>query len=342
MKAKKLLATLAGATALAGSAIWAAGAANPHPVIGFTVYDMTSFISWGKQGAETIAKSCGAKLLWQTASNDVNAQVSQMQQFVNRKVDIIAVAAVNSSTLGPQIAAAKAAGVPVLATNLSISGAAASSLVGYVGPNDVGAGEQEAEAVVEALHGKGNIVVLQGPIGQSAEIDRSQGIKNVLAKNPGVKLLAIQPGNWERDQAYKLMQDWLSRYGSQVNGVVAENDDMAIGAIRALKEKSLNGKIPVSGVDGIKDGMRAVRAGDMIETNLQNAAIELGEATQAACDYAKDGKQAPANALLQMPRITKANVNRYYGQLFDHPAQFLEGLPKLVKANLASGNYAEQ
>jgi ribose transport system substrate-binding protein len=71
------------------------------------------------------------------------------------------------------------------------------------------------------------------------------------------------------------MQDWISRYGSEIKGVIAENDDMGIGAIRALEEKGLAGKIPAGGVDAIKDGLREVKSGNMVATNLQNAAIEL-------------------------------------------------------------------
>jgi ribose transport system substrate-binding protein len=318
-----------------------ASADAAHPTIGFTVYDMTSFIAWGRQGAEAITKANNGTLLWQSAHNDVNAQISQIQQFINQKVDVILIAAVNSSTLGPQIEQATKAGIPVIATNLSISGPEAAKLVSYVGPNDVGAGEQEAQAVVDALHGKGNVVVMQGPVGQSGAIDRTKGIQNILAKNPDIKLLAMQPANWDRTQAYKLMQDWLSRYGNQINGLISENDDMAIGSIQALKEKGLNGKIPVSGVDAIKDGLRAIRSGDMIQTNLQNGALELGMAVQVAVDHL-NGKPVPKEAMLQMPGITKASVDKYYDQLFDHSDKFIAALPDLIKQNLASGNYANQ
>lgn len=311
------------------------------PVIGFTVYDMSSFIAWGKQGAEAITKANNGTLLWQSAHNDVNAQISQIQQFINQKVDVIIIAAVNSSTLGPQIAEATKAGIPVVATNLSISGPEAEKLASYVGPNDVGAGEQEAQAVVDALKGKGNIVVMQGPVGQSGAIDRTKGIENVLAKNPGIKVLAMQPANWERTQAYKLMQDWLSRYNGQIDGLISENDDMAIGSMQALKEKGLAGKIPVSGVDAIKDGLRAIRSGEVIETNLQNGALELGMAVQVAVDQVQ-GKPVPKQAMLEMPGITKANVEKFYDQLFDHSDKFVEGLPELIKQNMASGHYADE
>ncbi len=312
-----------------------------HPVIGFTVYDMSSFISLGKGGAEAVAKANGATLLWNSARSDVNTQISQIQQFINQKVDAIIIAAVNSSTLGPQVAAAKAAGIPVVTVNLTVSPSTQKDAISYVGPDDVAAGAQEAQALMDAIHGKGGIVVLQGPLGQSGEIDRTKGIKNVLAKYPNVKLLAMQPGNWTRNQAYSIMQDWLSRYGNQIAGVIGENDDMAIGALQAMREKNLAGKIPVTGIDGIKDGMRAVRDGDENETNLQDGPLELGMAVQVAVDHIQ-GKPVPTLAMFIMPQITKANVAHYYDQLYAHPQKFLDGLTDQVRKNLADGHYAEQ
>ena len=319
----------------------AARADKAHPVLGFTVYDMSSFIAAGKAGAEHIATANGATLLWDSARMDVNTQISQIQQFINRKVDAILIAPVNSSTLGPQVAAAKAAGIPVIITNLTAAPSVMQEAASYVGPDDVKAGEQEAQHLVDAIGHKGGIVVLQGPLGQSGEIDRTKGIQNVLAKNPDVKLLAMQPGNWARNQAYSVMQDWLSRYGSSIAGVISENDDMAIGAIQALREKNLAGKMPITGVDGIKDGMRAVRDGTLLETNLQDGPLELGMATQVAIDDVQ-GKPIPKLAMMVMPEITKDNVAHYYDQMYGAPAKFLDQLPSIIKANMQSGHYAEQ
>jgi ribose transport system substrate-binding protein len=309
--------------------------------IGFTVYSMTSWVTWGKQGVDEVAKANNVKVLWNSADTDVNKQISQIQQYINQKVDAIIIAAVNSATLGPQIEAANKAGIPVIATNMRIDPPASSMLKAYVGPNDVGAGEGAAKAVIDALEGKGGVVVLQGPIGQSAETGRTQGVKNILAKSPDIKLLAIQPANWDRTQAYNLMQDWISRYGSGVKRVIAENDDMAIGAIRALQEKGLAGKIPVGGVDAIKDGLREIKSGNLVATNLQNTAIELGMALQATVDLL-DSRPVPQTALLNMPVIKKDKVDYYYDQLYVKPQDFLKTLPDLVKRNLASGDYASQ
>ena len=341
MTMKFIKTALAASTMLATVALSAAPALadKAHPVIGYTVYDMSSFISLGKAGAESIAKANGASVLWNSGHMDVNAQISQIQQFINQKVDAIIIAPVNSSTLGPQVDAAKAAGIPVVIVNLTATPAVMAQAVSYVGPDDVKAGEQEAQHLVDAIGHKGNIVVIQGPLGQSGEIDRTKGIKNILAKNPDVKLLAIQPGNWARNQAYSVMQDWLSRYGTQITGVVSENDDMAIGAIQAMREKNV--KIPITAVDGIKDGMRAVRDGTLLETNLQDGPLELGMAVQVAINHIQ-GKDVPKLAMFVMPEVTKENVAHYYDQLYGNPSKFEKDLPALINKNLVSGNYAEQ
>ena len=261
MKARKYLTALAlsAATALATNGPAPALADKAHPVIGFTMYFMSSWASWGKEGAEKVAQANNVDLRWVSANQDVNTQISQIQQFINQKVDVIIIAAVNSSTLGPQIEAAKAAGIPVVATNMVLFGKEAEDLVSYVGPNDVGAGEQEAKHLIDAIGGQGGVVVMQGEIGYSAEADRTKGIKNVLEKNPGVKVLAMQTGHWDRIQGYNLMQDWLSKFGPDIKGVIAENDDMAIGAIQALKDKGMS--VPVTAIDGSRTPCARSRAG---------------------------------------------------------------------------------
>ncbi len=331
---------LLGASTLA-LASFGAHADKNRPVIGFAIYGMPSWVAWGKQGAEKVAAANNVDLLWVSANMDVNTQISQIQQFINRKVDLIIVGAVNSATLAPQFEAAKKAGVPVVGVNMAIRAPSDALLASYVGPDDVGAGAQVANQVITKLGGKGNVVILQGPIGQSAEVDRTAGIKQALAKAPGIKVLAWQPGKWDRTLSYNVTQDWLSRFGSQVNGIIAENDDMAIGAVQALKAKGLEGKIVVAGIDGIKDGMREVQAGTMVGTSLQNAALEMGEAVQVSVDYLQ-GRPYPRKALLHMIPVDKANVAGYYDQLYTNPGAFLDRLSDLVKANLKSGDLTAQ
>jgi ABC-type sugar transport system substrate-binding protein len=103
----------------------------------------------------------------------------------------------------------------------------------------------------------------------------------------------------------------------------------------------LAGKMPVSGIDGIKDGMREVKSGNLLETNLQNGALELGMALQVTLDFL-DKKEVQKVALLKMPRVNKENVEHYYDQIYVNPDKFLTGLSNLVLENLKSGDYAHE
>jgi len=315
----------------------AADTAKPVTV-GITVYDMSSWCSWGKQGIDRLAPSMGVNVLWTSANNDVPTQLSQIDSFIGKKVDAIIIDPVNSSTLDAEIKKAKAAGIPVFAVNQSIK---SSALTGYFGPDDVKAGADEMEAMAKLLNGKGNIVVTEGPIGGSAQIDRTEGINAALKKYPGIHVLSMQTANWKRSEALALMENWIARYGSQINGFVSENDDVAIGGITALKAKGLAGKIPVTAIDGIKDGMRYVKDGTINTTQLQNGALEMGEGLTLIVGYVRD--KTPLNGkLLVMPQIDKTNVDKYYGQLYVNQDKFLADLPTIVNANLKSGNFGGQ
>ena len=345
-RARQGLAVTATVLALAATSagcdrVSASPAANTKtPTIGYTVYGMSSFITLGQKGVNAEAKALGAKILWRSANNDVNTQAAQIQSFIEQKVNAIVVAAVDATTLAPQIKSAESAGIPVFGVNLSLTEPAASELKSYVGPDDVGAGAQEAKYLAQALGGHGNVVAMQGPIDSSAELDRTKGINQELAKYPGIHLLAIQPANWDRNQAYTLMQNWLSRYGGKLNGVVSENDDMAIGAIRALDAAGRT-NVKVVGIDGIQDGMTAVRAGQEYESNLQDAPLELGESLAIAVRYLR-GQKVPKEALLEMPPLTKATVGKYNSQMYGNFGNFLGGLPALISKDLDSGTYAAQ
>ncbi|WP_308467922.1 substrate-binding domain-containing protein [Rathayibacter soli] len=303
--------------------------------VGVSVYDMSSFITQGKQGMEAYAKANNITLEWNSANNDVSTQANQVNQFVNQHVDAIIIVPVQADSLQPQVAAAKAAHIPVIAVNTALSSA---KLDANVQPDDVAAGEQEATMMVKALGGKGNVVILQGPLGSSPEINRGQGIDNVLAKNPDIKVLAKDTANWDRDQAVNKMSNWVSAFGSQINGVISENDDMAIGALQALKQGKLTG-VKVVGIDGIQDGLNAVKSGQMIGTSLQHGTVELATGLAVAERIVKKQK-VNTNLVYTMPAITSDNVDSAIKNVVTDNSVFLKQLPALIDKNLKSGDIA--
>lgn len=321
----------------------ACGAGDPNAgsegqtTVGVTVYDMSSFITQGKEGMEAYAKANDIKLLWNSAGGDVSTQADQVDQFVNQGVDAIVIVPVQADSLGPQIAAAKDKKIPVIAVNTSLSDT--SGLAATVLPDDVKAGEDEMTMMAEQLGGKGNIVILQGPLGSSPELDRTKGIENILAKYPEIKVLAKDTANWKRDEAVNKTKNWLSGFSGQIDGIVSENDDMALGALQALKESGVT--MPVVGIDGIEDGLNAVRDGQLIGTMLQHGRVELA-AGLAAAKQVIDGTLKTKHLVYTMPEVTASNVDKIYEHVVSKKDSFLTGLPKLIDANMQSGDIANE
>jgi len=308
--------------------------------VGVTVYNMSSFITLGKMGIDAYAAANCIDIEWNSANDDVNTQISQMQQLIGKQVDAIIIVPVDASTLGPQVQQANDAGIPVIAVNTGLIGDAAELLASSVLPDDVKAGEAEMQQLADLLGGEGKIVVLQGPLGSSPEINRTQGINNVLANYPDIEVLAMDTANWARDQAYNKMKSWVSAFGDEIDGFVSENDDMAIGGHQALAEAGID--IPITGIDGIQDGLQGVLDGWLKATNLQNGILELAEGL-AVTKLILDGEPYEKEYWYIMPPVTDMETaQKYYTQIFGDNAEFLAGLPELVDANVASGDLSNQ
>jgi ribose transport system substrate-binding protein len=303
--------------------------------VGVSVYDMSSFITAGKEGMDQYAKDNNIELVWNSANLDVSTQANQVDSLINQGVNAIIVVPVQADSLGPQVASAKAKGIPLVPVNAALD---SKDIAGNVQPDDVKAGEQEMQMMADHLGGKGNIVVLQGPLGQSGELDRTKGIKNVLAKYPDIKILAMDTANWKRDEAVNKVKNWISGFGPQINAVVAENDDMGLGALQALKESGRT-DVPIVGIDGIEDGLNAVKSGEFIGTSLQNGTVELSAGLAVANALAKK-EQVNTNPVYIMPAITKDNVDVAMQHVVTDRQKFLDGLSALTAQNLKTGDIA--
>ena len=197
-----------------------------------------------------------------TQSNNVDNMVTQgYQAIIFVPVDIHAG--------NDPIRRAKAAGIPVIGSNTLVTDK--SIYASYIGSNDIKAGHILTEGVIGKMGGKGNVVIIEGMIGQSAQVQRHQGIDETLAKYPNVHVLARKAANWSRAEALALMEDWITSHPGQINGVIAQNDEMALGALAAMKAGGLDPhKVPLGGIDGITDALLAVKRGEMM-TTLQDA-----------------------------------------------------------------------
>lgn len=198
--------------------------------------------------------------------------------------------------------------------------------VAHMAFDGVDSGYRNANALIDAIGGKGQIVALMGIPDNPPAKQRLQGLKKALAEHPGVKLLDVQVADWDSNKAQQVTETWLAKYGDQIDGVFSESDGMAVGAVAALRAKGLNGKIPVTGSDGNSDGLRLVKSGDAVSTMYIDPTY-MGAISEAMAYAAKTGAIDPSKLThdqrqfyLKQTLITKDNVDEYLHRKVD-PAQ---------------------
>jgi inositol transport system substrate-binding protein len=148
------------------------------------------------------------------------------------------------------------------------------------------------EELGKAMGGKGNVAILMGELSNEAAIQRTEGIKKVVKeKFPDIKVVREQTGNWKRDQDKTIMENWLAS-GQEINGVAANNDEMALGALQAIKAAGKLGKIPVGGVDGTHDALESMEKGELNNTVFQDPVGQGEESVNAAYLMVKEGIQS--------------------------------------------------
>lgn len=303
--------------------------------IGVTVYAMESFITEGQEGIDRYAEENNIEILWNVADNDVSTQADHVDQYVNAAVDAIVIVPVQAETLEAQINAANAADIPILDVNATLNNP---DVTASVQPDDVAAGELEAEMMMEEIGGEGNVVVLEGPLGGSGEINRGQGIDNVLEEHPDIEVLARDTANWNREEAVNLTSTWISAFGDDLDGVISQNDDMGLGARQALNEAGLD-DIPVVGIDSVADGIAAVQSGDFIGTALQNGTVQLATGVAVAGKIARD-EDVDTEYTYTMPAVTQENADEVEEHVVTEREEFLDGLTELIDENLETGDIA--
>jgi inositol transport system substrate-binding protein len=274
--------------------------------IGFSIYGLgAEFANLIVDAMKKEAERQNVELIVLDGQSTVDTQISQLKTLATQKVDAIIVSPIDTNALSDTVDSIADSGIPVIGVNSIMT---AKKLTSYIGSPDVQAGEMAAEQVIQAIGGKGNVVIMEGVIGQSSQLQRTEGIMNVLKKYPDVKVLAQKPANWSRAEGLALMENWIQAFPDKIDGVIAENDEMALGAINALQAKQI--KIPVVGIDGVKDALTAIENGDMLATFFQNAVAQGERSLQIAIDVV-NGKQVEKEYNIPFELITKENVADY-------------------------------
>lgn len=276
-------------------------------LIGVTLLNLSSeFIVMLDDALQAKAKELGVQLIVNDAQRSPERQIQQVESFVARNVDAIILNPCEVEASSPAVDRAKEAGVPIVNVNSETR----STPDAFVGSRDEESARLAMGFLADRLGGKGNVVMIQGYMGQAAQLKRDQGAREMLAKHPGLKLLAGQTAEWDRAKAMSLMENWIQSHGDTINAVFAQNDEMAMGALIALEQAGLKDKVLVAGVDAIADALQAVKAGRLDATVFQDARGQAGAALETAVRLAKREPVAAEN-FIPFQLVTQENVDQF-------------------------------
>lgn len=276
--------------------------------IGVTLMDFSTEFGIGLKDYMTAkADAMGdVELTVVDAGGDAAKQLQQVETFISQKVDAIIMQPQEQEACSPAIDKAKSAGIPIINCNsLTITEPDA-----YVGSNDSESAEIAMTYIAEQLGGKGNVLMMHGHPGQTAEVKRTEGAMDILAQNPDMTLLDEQTADWDRAEAMTLMENWIQAYGDQINAVFCQNDEMALGALNALVQAGKKDNVLVVGVDAIDDALQSVKDGKMDATVYQDCKGQAEGAIEAAYKLAK-GESVEKEILIPFILVTTENVDEY-------------------------------
>ncbi|KUO02503.1 substrate-binding domain-containing protein [Streptomyces caeruleatus] len=284
------------------------GSSSTTPRVGLAISTLNNpFYVSLRAGAQAEAKKLGVDLTVTDAQNDASQQANQLQNFTSSGLDVIIVNAVDSDAVTPAAKAVNKTGTPLIAVDRSVNNADSAS---FVASDNVTGGKLAAKALAEKLGGSGRIVILQGQAGTSASRERGAGFAEGLKAYPGIKVVAEQPADWDRTKGLDAMTNLMQAH-PDIDGVFAENDEMALGALKALGSKA-GTSVQVIGFDGTADGLKAVEAGTLYASVAQQP-TELGRiAVQNAVKAAADDKVAKS-VMVPVKVVTKENVAGFGG-----------------------------
>ena len=306
MNKKVLTAVILGAS-VAAIASCGTAMAEESIKIGATFYTLqTEFCMRMDNYAKKYCEEQGINYTSYDGNNDASKQLEQVETMISDGVDAIILNPQDADACVACVEAAKEAGIPVFGVNTMVN---SDDLTSYIGSQDVGAGEEITQFMIDHMGTDAfKIVVLEGPMGQSAQLQRWEGINNVLAEYPDIEILAYDTANWSRSEAMTLMETWLTTYGDEIQAVIAENDEMALGAREAIDAEGLD--IPCIGIDGITDAVTAVQEGRMIASDFQDAEGQIQGAIDAAVAV-KNGEEVEKEIWIPFQMITPENAEEY-------------------------------
>ncbi|NKC66974.1 sugar ABC transporter substrate-binding protein [Vagococcus fluvialis] len=279
--------------------------------VGYAINNLNdTFQTYILEAAKDKAKENDMNIRVENAKEDLIAQQDQVNTLIQNGVDALIVVPVDTSAMDPITKAAQNADIPLIYVNRNPYAGKEDKMpknVYYVGSEEITAGIMQMEFIGEKLGGKGNIAILMGILGNEGAMKRTEGVEQVIKeKYPEMKVLNKETAEWQRDKAIAVTENWISTYGKDINAVIANNDEMALGALQAAKKNNRSDML-IIGTDAIPDAIEAVEKGELAGTVFQDAKGQGG----GAIDVLVNKDKAESVTYVPFQLITKDNVSEF-------------------------------
>ncbi|AEG91811.1 substrate-binding domain-containing protein [Ramlibacter tataouinensis] len=313
---RRLALAAAALTLAAGAAPALAQQASQKQVVGVAIPAAThsftaGIVYWANQAKKDLEKANpGLQVIVKTAAN-ASEQANQLQDLVTvNKINALVIFPFESAALTKPVAQVKSKGIYVTVVDRGLTDTSAQDA--YVAGDNTAFGRIPAEYIAKALGGKGNIVALRG-IPTTLDNERMEAFNAVLKKHPDLKLLDAKHANWNRDDAFKVTQDYLTRF-KNIDAIWAADDDMAVGVLRAIEQAKRNDIKLVFGGAGAKGMVKTLMDGSnpLIQANVSYSPKFMYDAIKLTAEARLKGQKLPATTIIPSVLITKENAKQFY------------------------------
>lgn len=275
---------------------------------GFIQYITAGIQEWQANNAPDV------KLEVVFADDDANKQLSQVETFISKKVNAIIINPVDKVQSAAAVDAAHEKGIPVITVNTT---SGSEHVTAHVGSDDVESGRLQMQRLIDVCGEKAKVVYIDAVLGHSAQVGRSQGYGEILAKNPGVTLVAHDTGNWSGEESMRLVENWIQG-GKEFDAIACMADCQLIGVITAVENAGLLKKVKLSGMDCDPVIMEAIKNGTVDSSIWQDGVGQGENAIRIAIDAAQ-GKPVE-DFYLPFEVCTGDNIDEYLDKAKDRDA----------------------
>ena len=257
-----------------------------------------------RDGAQQAADDAGAELVISDAQNDTAQQQDDVQNFISQQVSAILVNPVDSDAVVPAVEAANDAGIPVIALDRKASGG---DVVATIASDNVQGGRMAGEELIR-LVGSGNVAQLEGIPGTDPARDRGQGFQEAIDTQSSVKVVASQTADFDRSEGLTVTEN-IMQANSDIKGIFAQNDEMALGAVQALGDQA-GDDVKIAGFDGGEDALNAIQDGTMNATIAQQP-DKMGSLGVETAISMINGESVEENIPVEVNLVTQDNVSEF-------------------------------